>query len=213
MPPATCTPLCTTWPGSIVSRFSFRWWDVPDRPRQSLMIEPVHPAERSQLDGLAVPPGLPVDDLGLVQPVDCLGQCIVVAVADAAGRSPVITPHEEAPQIDVIMANVMVPFPGADMHDENLVAYPLEQKLSEIGGIKHVYSVSRPGTALITVESASRIPWRKNESGLVKELHAYLPLKPPPAAAAAPPCALAAAPTTLAAVPRGTRRSRTAPGC
>ena len=42
-----------------------------------------------------------------------------------------ITPREEEPQIDVTMANVIVPFPGADVHDvENLVAYPLEQKLS-----------------------------------------------------------------------------------
>ncbi|HXZ67381.1 MAG TPA: hypothetical protein VEH07_02215, partial [Alphaproteobacteria bacterium] len=33
-----------------------------------------------------------------------------------------ITPREEEPQIDVTMANVFVPFPGADVHDvENLV--------------------------------------------------------------------------------------------
>ena len=70
-----------------------------------------------------------------------------------------ITPREEEPQIDVTMANVMVPFPGADVHDvENLVAYPLEQKLSEIEGIKHVYSVSRPGMAIITVEFRVGVP-------------------------------------------------------
>ncbi|MFC5440165.1 efflux RND transporter permease subunit [Rhodanobacter ginsenosidimutans] len=70
-----------------------------------------------------------------------------------------ITPREEEPQIDVTMANVMVPFPGADVHDvENLVAYPLEQKLSEIEGVKHVYSVSRPGMALMTVEFQVGVP-------------------------------------------------------
>jgi multidrug efflux pump subunit AcrB len=70
-----------------------------------------------------------------------------------------ITPREEEPQIDVTMANVMVPFPGADVHDvENLVALPLEQKLSEIEGIKHVYSVSRPGLAIITVEFQVGVP-------------------------------------------------------
>ena len=70
-----------------------------------------------------------------------------------------ITPREEEPQIDVTMANVMVPFPGADVHDvENLVAFPLEQKLSEIEGIKHVYSVSRPGIAIITVEFQVGVP-------------------------------------------------------
>ncbi|HSN00015.1 MAG TPA: efflux RND transporter permease subunit, partial [Rudaea sp.] len=44
-----------------------------------------------------------------------------------------ITPREEEPQIDVTMANVIVPFPGADVHDvENLVATPLEQVLAGI---------------------------------------------------------------------------------
>ena len=64
-----------------------------------------------------------------------------------------ITPREEEPQIDVTMANVFVPFPGADARDvEQLVSYPLEQKLSEIEGVKHVYSISRPGMAVLTVE-------------------------------------------------------------
>ncbi len=65
----------------------------------------------------------------------------------------VITPREEEPQIDVTMANVMVPFDGASARDvEQLVATPLEQKLAEIEGIKHVYSISRPGMAVLTVE-------------------------------------------------------------
>lgn len=64
-----------------------------------------------------------------------------------------ITPREEEPQIDVTMANVIVPFEGASAHDvEQLVSVPLEQALSEIEGVKHVYSVSRPGTAVATVE-------------------------------------------------------------
>ncbi len=64
-----------------------------------------------------------------------------------------ITPREEEPQIDVTMANVMVPFDGASSRDvEQWVAVPLEQKLSEIEGVKHVYSISRPGMAVLTVE-------------------------------------------------------------
>ncbi|MGN7725244.1 efflux RND transporter permease subunit [Luteimonas sp. 22616] len=64
-----------------------------------------------------------------------------------------VTPREEEPQIDVTMANVFVPFVGADARDvEQLVSTPLEQKLSEIEGIKHVYSISRPGMAVLTVE-------------------------------------------------------------
>ncbi|MDD5250488.1 MAG: efflux RND transporter permease subunit [Rhodocyclaceae bacterium] len=64
-----------------------------------------------------------------------------------------VTPREEEPQINVTMANVFVPFPGASAHDvENLVARPAEQVLSRIAGIDHVYSVSRPGMAFITVQ-------------------------------------------------------------
>jgi multidrug efflux pump subunit AcrB len=66
-----------------------------------------------------------------------------------------ITPREEEPQIDVTMANVFVPFAGASARDvEQLVSTPLEQKLSEIEGVRHVYSISRPGMAVLTVEYA-----------------------------------------------------------
>ena len=64
-----------------------------------------------------------------------------------------VTPREEEPQIDVTMANVFVPFTGASARDvEQLVSTPLEQKLLEIEGVKHVYSSSRPGMAVLTVE-------------------------------------------------------------
>lgn len=71
----------------------------------------------------------------------------------------VITPREEEPQIDVTMANVIVPFPGADVQDvEKLVASPLEQQLAGIEGIKHIYSVSRPGVAVLTAEFKVGVP-------------------------------------------------------
>jgi multidrug efflux pump subunit AcrB len=64
-----------------------------------------------------------------------------------------VTPREEEPQIDVTLANVFVPFPGASTSEvENLVAIPMEQVLSEIDGVKHVYSVSRPGMGVLTVQ-------------------------------------------------------------
>jgi multidrug efflux pump subunit AcrB len=70
-----------------------------------------------------------------------------------------ITPREEEPQIDVTMANIMVPFTGAPAVDvENLVSYPLEQMLSEVEGVKHVYSISRPGMAVLTVEFEVGVP-------------------------------------------------------
>src|SRR4030042_1446609 len=64
-----------------------------------------------------------------------------------------VTPREEEPQINVTMANVFIPFPGASAKDvESLVATPAEQVLSQISGIEHVYSVSRPGMAVLTVQ-------------------------------------------------------------
>ena len=66
-----------------------------------------------------------------------------------------VTPREEEPQINVTFANVFIPFPGASAREvEHLVTTPAEQVLSEIEGVKHIYSVSRPGMAVLTVEYA-----------------------------------------------------------
>ncbi|EXJ16018.1 efflux RND transporter permease subunit [Imhoffiella purpurea] len=63
-----------------------------------------------------------------------------------------ITPREEEPQIDVTFADIFIAFPGASPAEvEHLIAGPAEQVLSEIGGIDHIYSVSRPGMAIVTV--------------------------------------------------------------
>ncbi len=64
-----------------------------------------------------------------------------------------VTPREEEPQIDVTMANVIVPFPGAPVADvEQMIATPAEQVLSQMLGVEHVTSVSRPGVAVLTVQ-------------------------------------------------------------
>ncbi|MHB1248470.1 MAG: efflux RND transporter permease subunit [Polaromonas sp.] len=64
-----------------------------------------------------------------------------------------VTPREEEPQINVTMANVLIPFPGASAKDvETLVATPAEQVISRIQGLDHVYSVSKPGMAIITAQ-------------------------------------------------------------
>ena len=64
-----------------------------------------------------------------------------------------VTPREEEPQINVTMANVLIPFPGASSTDvQNMVARPAEQVLSQIAGIEHTYSVARPGLAVLTVQ-------------------------------------------------------------
>ncbi len=64
-----------------------------------------------------------------------------------------VTPREEEPQIDVTMADVLVAWPGASASDvETLVATPGEQVLSRMHGVEHVYSMARPGMAVITVQ-------------------------------------------------------------
>jgi len=70
-----------------------------------------------------------------------------------------VTPREEEPQINVTMANVLVPFPGASVRDvEALVATPAEQVLAQMTGVEHVYSVSRPGMAVLTVQFEVGVP-------------------------------------------------------
>ncbi|GAA6142591.1 efflux RND transporter permease subunit [Hydrogenophaga sp. 5NK40-0174] len=70
-----------------------------------------------------------------------------------------VTPREEEPQINVTMANVIIPFPGASSADvESMVALPAEHVLSQIQGIEHTYSVARPGVAVLTVQFKVGVP-------------------------------------------------------
>jgi multidrug efflux pump subunit AcrB len=70
-----------------------------------------------------------------------------------------VTPREEEPQINVTMANVMIPFPGASSADvQAMVARPAEQVLGQIAGIEHTYSVARPGVAVLTVQFKVGVP-------------------------------------------------------
>jgi len=70
-----------------------------------------------------------------------------------------VTPREEEPQINVTMANVLIPYPGASSADvQSKVAMPAEQVLGQIAGIEHTYSVSRPGMAVLTVQFKVGVP-------------------------------------------------------
>src|SRR5690606_28830920 len=63
-----------------------------------------------------------------------------------------VTPREEEPQINVTFANVFIPYPGASAREvESLVTTPAEQIVSEIEGVKHIYSASSPGMSVLTV--------------------------------------------------------------
>ena len=54
-----------------------------------------------------------------------------------------VTPRQEDPQISVPMIDIFVQFPGANTDQVvNLAIEPLERIMSEIPGVKHVYSAA-----------------------------------------------------------------------
>jgi multidrug efflux pump subunit AcrB len=90
-----------------------------------------------------------------------------------------VTPREEEPQIDVTMANVMIPFPGASAAEvESLIAEPMEQVLAEISDVKHLYSVSRPGLAILTVQFEVGLPRNEAIVRLYNAVYSNLDLRP-----------------------------------
>jgi len=63
------------------------------------------------------------------------------------------TPRQEDPQISVPMIDIMMQMPGASSQEvSRLAVSPLERLVSEIKGVKHVYSVSDEGMGIITLE-------------------------------------------------------------
>ncbi|MBS0165172.1 MAG: efflux RND transporter permease subunit [Nitrospira sp.] len=90
------------------------------------------------------------------------------------------TPREEEPQIVVPMADVWLPFPGASAKVvEEQLTKPFERKLSEIKGIEYVYSISRPGGALIIVRFYVGQPMEQSLVDLYDKLMANQDLLPP----------------------------------
>ncbi|MBF0218585.1 MAG: efflux RND transporter permease subunit [Gammaproteobacteria bacterium] len=63
------------------------------------------------------------------------------------------TPRQEDPQISVPMIDIMLSYPGATSQDvAGLAIEPLERIMSEIPGVKHVYSVAMRGEGMVTVQ-------------------------------------------------------------
>ena len=102
-----------------------------------------------------------------------------------------VTPREEEPQINVTMASILIPFPGASSADvQSMVARPAEQVLAQIAGIEHTYSVARPGMALLTVQFQVGVPRTEalvrvydvlnaNQDWLPRDLGALTPIVKP----------------------------------
>lgn len=91
-----------------------------------------------------------------------------------------VTPREEEPQIIVPMADVWLPFPGASAKVvEEQLTRPFERKLSEIKGVEYVYSISRPGGALIIVRFYVGQPMEESLVDLYDKLMSNQDLLPP----------------------------------
>ncbi len=65
----------------------------------------------------------------------------------------IFTPRQEDPQISVPVIDLFVNYPGASSNEvSSIIIKPLERLMSQILGVKHVYSVSDKGMGAITVE-------------------------------------------------------------
>ncbi|QEG43093.1 efflux RND transporter permease subunit [Roseimaritima ulvae] len=63
-----------------------------------------------------------------------------------------LTPREEEPQIVVPMADVMISAPGLSAAEvERKITDRIEKLLYQIDGVEYVYSMSRPGSCIVTV--------------------------------------------------------------
>jgi len=63
------------------------------------------------------------------------------------------TPRQEDPQISVPMVDIFVQYEGASAEQVSSLAIdPLERMMSEIPGVKHVYSASQRGQGMVTVQ-------------------------------------------------------------
>jgi multidrug efflux pump subunit AcrB len=96
---------------------------------------------------------------------------LTIAALGVGLLSIVAIPREEEPQISVPMIDVIAALPGASPSEvENLLARPLEQRMREISGVEHVYSVSGNGYAMVTV----RFNVGEDQERSVTKVHAKL---------------------------------------
>ncbi len=81
-----------------------------------------------------------------------LSPLLFVAMLGMGILGLIATPRQEDPQISVPMIDVFVQYPGASTEQVvSLAVEPLERLLSEIPGVKHVYSASEREQGIITV--------------------------------------------------------------
>ena len=81
-----------------------------------------------------------------------LSVLLIIMALGAGIAALLVTPREEEPQIVVPMADVFIRMPGHSAAEvEQMVSTRLEKMLYQIDGVEYVYSMSRPGSAVVTV--------------------------------------------------------------
>jgi len=78
---------------------------------------------------------------------------LAVAILTLGFVSLEVMPREEDPQIAVSGGSIIVPMPGASpIEIDNAILKPLERKLSEIKGVKDVYSTAMHNVGMLNVQ-------------------------------------------------------------
>ncbi len=106
---------------------------------------------------------------------------MLIALSLLAGAvALIVTPREEEPQIVVPLADILVQAPGASAEEvERQISTRLEKLLYQIDGVEYVYSMSRPGSAIVTVRF---YVGENREDSLVKiftKINSHTDLVPP----------------------------------
>lgn len=82
-----------------------------------------------------------------------LSPLLLVACLALGIMGLIMTPRQEDPQISVPMVDIFFSYHGASADQvASLATDPLERMMSEIAGVKHVYSMSQRNGAMVTVQ-------------------------------------------------------------
>ncbi len=91
-----------------------------------------------------------------------------------------LTPRQEDPQISVPMIDIFIEYPGASSEQVAILAIePLERIMSEITGVKHVYSASERERGMVTVRFEVGEPFEPSVVKVHEKLQANLDKIPP----------------------------------
>jgi multidrug efflux pump subunit AcrB len=92
----------------------------------------------------------------------------------------ILTPRQEDPQISVPMVDIFVQYPGASSQQvASLAIEPLQRIMSEIPGVKHVYSAAERSQGMVTVQFEVGEELEKSVFKVHDKLQSNLDMMPP----------------------------------